>query len=272
LLKTRILTALVLVPTVLATVFFAPGWLFKLALTALLLTGSWEFRRLGNLHQQTGWILFGLQTVLIVLMYFNWEFCSTHASTVLAVACVAWLLMFSRLYGFRDGQETGPRYQSVSFISALVTISSCWFAIAWLRDRPDGEYLILLLLFIIWAADVGAYFSGRQFGRTRLAPSISPKKTWEGVIGGIALAAIAASLLKELTPISDTNTLAFLCLTAVTVMTSIGGDLFISIHKRSVNLKDAGKVFPGHGGVLDRFDSLLPGATFFAMAVWILGT
>ena len=269
-LKTRILTALVLGPTILAVVFFTPPWFFRLATALLLLTGCWEFRRLANLKAPIDWILMGLQTLMIALMYINWDLFSRQPAAILSAACLAWGVMFLRLRHFADGQDAGPRYQAASFISALAVLSFSWFALAWLRDQPSGEFLILQLFFIIWAADIGAYFSGRQFGKSKLAPSISPKKTWEGVVGGILLSGIVAILLSRLTPLSETPWVLILALTAVTVMTSIGGDLFISLHKRTVNMKDAGKIFPGHGGVLDRFDSLLPGASFFALGVWVL--
>lgn len=271
-LRTRVITALVLAPAAIALVFFAPAWAFRLVAALLLLIGSWEFRRLANLGPLAGWALFGLQISLIALMSLEWDAFDGDAPVILGIACLAWVLMFLRLPGFHGDQASGTGYQVISFISALLAISSCWFALAWLRDQPGGAFLILLLLIIIWAADVGAYFSGRLFGKTRLAPSISPKKTWEGVFGGILLAGVAAFVMSHLIPDFSVSIVSLLILTAVTVAASICGDLFISIHKRTVKLKDAGNLFPGHGGVLDRFDSLLPGATFFAMTFWILGS
>lgn len=271
-LLTRILTALVLAPTVLAVVLLAPDWGFRLATALLMLTGCWEFRRLANLNPLTGVILFILQALIIGLMHYRWDAFSVQAFPLLVGSCLAWCLMFLRLVTYRDGQNTGPGYQALSFVSALISVTACWFALSWLRDLPEGAYLIVLLLFIIWAADVGAYFSGRFLGRTPLAPKISPKKTWEGVIGGILLASVATVVLSRFTPLADSTLPSLLLLTIVTVMSSIGGDLFISIHKRSVQIKDAGRIFPGHGGVLDRFDSLLPGAAFFALCVWILNS
>ena len=271
-LKTRVLTALVMAPIAIALVFLAPAWVFRLAAALLLLTGCWEFHRLANLGPRAGGLLFGLQTGIFALMYLNWDLFAENAAAMLTAGCLAWALMFTRLITYRDEQIADARFQTTSFVSALAAITSCWFALGWMRDQEQGEFLILLLLIIIWAADVGAYFSGRQFGRTKLAPLISPKKTWEGVIGGIMLAGIAAILLDQYIAVIDAGILPLLFLTIATVMTSICGDLFISAHKRTVKLKDAGSLFPGHGGVLDRFDSLLPGASFFALGVWILAT
>jgi phosphatidate cytidylyltransferase len=179
--------------------------------------------------------------------------------------------MFLRLIRYRADQAPELSFQAASFASALAGITICTFSLAVLRDQAHGEFLILLLLIIIWAADIGAYFSGRYFGRTKLAPVISPNKTWEGVIGGVVLASITALLLTYYTPGLETAAGPVAILVAATVLTSVGGDLFISIHKRTMNLEDCGKIFPGHGGVLDRFDSLLAGVPFFALGIWILG-
>lgn len=238
----------------------------------VLLIGSWEFRRLADLTAAAGWALITLQVILHAVMYLNWDRLSNEAPVVLGLACITWILLFLRMRGFDDKQVVSTSYRALSFASALVAISSCWFALSWLRDQAHGEFLIFMLLIIIWAADIGAYFGGRQFGKTRLAPSISPNKTWEGVIGGVLLASFASIVLNFLAPAPGTHIGTILLLTAVTVPASICGDLFISFHKRTVKIKDAGNLFPGHGGVLDRFDSLLPGATFFAMTYWFLNS
>jgi phosphatidate cytidylyltransferase len=262
----------ILAPIAIALVFFAPMWMFRLTAALLMMIGCWEFHRLARLNHSATWLLYSLQAGLIVIMYLNWDRLGAWSGPFLISACGAWILMFLRLAGFQQDQAAGSRFQAASFASALVAISSCWFALCWLRDQPHGEYLILLLLIIIWAADVGAYFSGRAFGKTKLAPLISPKKTWEGVIGGLILAAVTAILLSRFVPGIDRSVFPLMGLTAITVVTSICGDLFISLHKRTVKLKDAGSLFPGHGGVLDRLDSLLPGSVFFAMGIWILQT
>ena len=129
-----------------------------------------------------------------------------------------------------------------------------------------------MLLLIIWASDTGAYFSGKQFGKRKLAPVISPNKTWEGVYGGVALAILAAWLWAGPVMHLGLALPSVAVIAIITAMTSVGGDLFISLHKRTVKLADAGNLFPGHGGVLDRYDSLLAGAPFFALTFGLLAT
>ncbi len=271
-LKTRILTAVVLAPAGIAMILLAPAWVFRLVVVLLMLTATWEFRRLAGLQIVPGLILLALQTLALALMFFYWPILTGHAFAILLAGCLLWCMMFLRLARYRTEQTPDAAFQVRSFLSALAGITVCTFSLAWLRDQTHGEFLVLLLLIIIWAADVGAYFSGRYFGRTKLAPVISPNKTWEGVIGGMILSGVAALLLGGYVPGMETPARPMVVLVAVTVLASVGGDLFISLHKRTVKIKDCGKIFPGHGGVLDRFDSLLAGAPFFVLGIQVLGS
>jgi phosphatidate cytidylyltransferase len=162
------------------------------------------------------------------------------------------------------------RYRVLSVLSALASLSGAGFSLVWLHQQEHGAFLILVLLFTIWAADIGAYFVGRAFGRTRLAPQISPGKTREGLLGGVMLALLVAYLTAQIAGVLPRQVGLFVLLTAVTAVSAAGGDLFISLHKRAVGVKDSGKLLPGHGGVLDRFDSLLAGAPFFALGSLLL--
>lgn len=269
-LKTRIITALVIFPATIAAVFLPPSWLFRLLTALVFLVGCWEFRRLADLPAKSGWLLQCLQIIIIALMMYFWPALKAEAVAVLGAGCLAWLLMFSRLFTFRDGKEAGAGFRRLGFLSALCATTFCWFSLSWLHGQTDGPFVVFLLLLIIWASDVGAYFSGRFFGRHKLAVAISPNKTREGVYGGIVLAMAAALLWSLLIAGLNIPVAVLLMLTAVTTLASVGGDLFISIHKRTVGLKDSGTIFPGHGGVLDRYDSLLSGAPFFALLYGLL--
>lgn len=270
-LRTRIVTALLLAVVTFAVIFLTAPWGFRLAVAILWIAGGWEFARLAGLGRVLRWTLPALQSILIGLMMQYWHEISGHALTFLVAAGLTWCIMFLRLLTFRPGTAPGINYHLVSFFCALASTSFAWFALAWLHARTDGGFLILLLIFIIWAADTGAYFVGRSFGRHKLAPSISPGKTWEGFLGGMALAVVIALLLARLTLAMPPAPMAMVILTITTVLAAAAGDLFISVHKRTMGLKDSGRLFPGHGGVLDRFDSVLAGAPFFALGALVLG-
>lgn len=267
-LKIRILTALVIFPATLALVFLAPPWAFRLAVGVLMMIGAWEYRRLADLSERAGGALLVLQGVVVLGMLLSWPAAARDATLLLAGACAAWLLLFSRLALYRPEAAPDSRYRRLGFVSALGSLSFCLFALCWLREQPRGDWLVFGLFLVIWAADVGAYFSGRFLGRRKLAPRISPKKTWEGVAGGVLLAIAAAFAVDAVAGLA-VRPGALVIAAAATTMASVGGDLYISLHKRTVGLKDSGSLFPGHGGVLDRYDSLLAGAPFFALA-WVL--
>lgn len=265
-LKTRIITALIIVPATIATVFLSPAWLFRVIIAVILLTGSWEFRKVAGLSSASGWILQIIQVLLIAAMIRFWPVVEALPTLFLVTGCAAWLLMFTRLAAYREGEAPGNSFRCIGFLSSLAAVTFCWYSLSWLQAQPRGAFVVFLLLLIIWASDVGAYFSGKQFGRRKLAPVISPKKTWEGVYGGIVLAMAAAFLWSDLMAGLHLGVAALVAMSVLTTLTSVGGDLFISLHKRTVGLKDTGTIFPGHGGVLDRYDSLLAGAPFFSLA------
>lgn len=266
-LRTRVLTAAVIAPVAFAIVFLLPSLAFRLAIAGLLVIGSWEFARLAGLGAVARGLLLAVQTALLAWMIAWWDSLPAHALAFLTAACGCWFLMFLRLLTFRPGEPAGLNYRFLSGFSALASLTFAAFALFWLHDRPQGPFLVLLLLLIIWSADIGAYFAGRAFGRRRLAPNISPGKTREGLLGGLILATAITVLYGAIAPIPPMSAAALAALAAVTALASAAGDLFISLHKRTVGLKDSGRLFPGHGGVLDRFDSLLAGAPFFALGL-----
>jgi phosphatidate cytidylyltransferase len=270
-LKIRIITALGIALVAVIVLFVIPPSAFRLFMAALLLLGTWEFSRLASLNTVSRGLLLALQTILLCLAFYHWDELTTLALPLLTAACLCWCLMLLRLISFHPGDSAGLNYRMLSFFSALATVSFAWFALCWLRAQVAGEWLVLLLLFIIWAADVGAYFAGRLWGRNKLAPRISPGKTREGLAGGLLLALLVAQLLAYYSGSVAAPSWSLAGITLLVALVSAAGDLFISIHKRTAGVKDSGHIFPGHGGVLDRFDSLLAGAPFFALGMVLLG-
>jgi phosphatidate cytidylyltransferase len=159
-----------------------------------------------------------------------------------------------------------------SLLAALagpLVLAPTWLALSSLHRVADhGPMLVLFLLVLVFAADVGAYFGGRAFGRLKLAPRVSPGKTWEGVIGGFAAAGVIATVGARWFALPVP---AFLALCAAVVSLSIVGDLTESMFKRHVGLKDSSKLLPGHGGILDRIDSISAAAPVFALGMMWMG-
>lgn len=269
-LRTRIITALLILPATILIVFFLPAWAFRIAMAVLLMIGCYEFSRLTNLNHAARNTLLAIQLLILALMLWQWQRVIDWAPLLLIAAAVSWLIQFYRLFQFGPGAIVDSRFRVTGFASALSSITFCWFALCWLRELPSGPFVVFMPMVIIWATDIGAYFAGRAFGKTKLAPLISPKKTREGVYGGVALAIVAAFIWAW--PIANLplNSVTIIALAFVTSVSSMVGDLFISVYKRTVGMKDAGTLFPGHGGVLDRYDSLLSGAPMFALVAWML--
>lgn len=266
-LKTRVLTAFIIAPLAFGLIFLAPVELFRTAISALWLLASLEYARLAALGRAATVGLVLVQAAVFLLLFNFWGTVSQLSLSLLMAACLTWCLMLLRLVNFHAGQPPPFGYSILGFACAVASMSFAWIALAVMRDLPQGEFWILCLLIIVWAADIGAYFAGRRFGGRQLAPSISPAKTWAGLWGGLGLAVIAALALTQLAPWYRVDPLTIAVLSAATMLASAGGDLFISLQKRTVGIKDTGHLLPGHGGLLDRFDSLIAAAPFFALGM-----
>jgi len=271
-LKQRVLTALILLPLVMAAIFYLPQQWFQIVIAAVLLGASWEYQRLAGLSGHfPAYLLILFQVLIFVVLGRTEAVWSTATWTYLGASCALWVLMFSRMLFYKPGTTVSAQYRFLSFITALASITTAWFAICWIHSLPAGSWLILFLLIIVWAADIGAYFAGKAFGKRKLAPKISPGKTVAGLVGGFAAAPLAAIALAKWTPIPDLSILQLILLSVSVVLVSVGGDLLVSMHKRISGFKDSGAILPGHGGILDRLDSTLAAAPFFALGLLVSG-
>lgn len=270
-LKVRIMTAVVTIPLVIALIFVASLQWFAIIFAALMVIGSWEFTRLSGLEKSAlRWIMVLIQAVILISLILNSGVLLLHSPALLTAAGLIWLLMFIRLLVFRPGTPIDFQYRIISFACSVAALTSAWIALYTIRAGANGPWWLLLLLLIIWSADTGAYFSGRLLGNRKLAPLISPSKTIAGFFGGLLAALVASIAAVHFIDAINTPIQQLVPLVLVTALVSVGGDLFISLHKRKTGYKDSGGLFPGHGGVLDRFDSLLSGAVFFALGKTIL--
>jgi len=267
-----VITALILLPLAMAAIFMLPAPWFLILLACVLLGGTLEYARLAGISgQNTAYLLIFIQAAILASLFVLRDQWNDHILLLLAISCVAWVLMFTRLFMYRTEAIVDNQYRVLSFITAILSITTGWFAVSWLRTLPQGSWLILLLLLIVWAADTGAYFTGKAFGRKKLAPQISPGKTVEGLMGGLVIAPPVALLAAWLMPVTEIDPIQLILLSSGTALISVGGDLMISMHKRTSGLKDSGRLLPGHGGILDRLDSLLAAAPFFALGLLLTG-
>ena len=260
-LRQRVLTAVVAVVVLLLVLYPAPPVLARAVIAALFLAAAWEWGgflmprsttlratfvaliALGELALFVGLPALGLYEVLAAIAALWWS------------AALVWLFVFPTAIS-----------QVVVWLCGGLVLLPAYAALDWLYLQ--SPHFLLSLLVIVWSADIGAYFAGRALGRVKLAPEVSPGKTWEGVAGGLlaVLAVISVGATFAGLPL-----MSWLSFGAAVALLSVVGDLTVSMFKRHSGVKDSGRLFPGHGGILDRIDSVCAAAPLFAVGVATMG-
>jgi len=271
-LKQRLITAAVLIPLVVFGILTLPtdklNW-FVALVSAL---AAWEWLTMvgvDDLNRRLLWILGLFLLSTIVMSSFSLSF-------ILAIAAIVWLLSAFLVTKYRHAGL--PKSLSALFASKSFGIASCvvllmffWVAVVTLHQSSLGPQQLLYVLVSVWLADTGGYFAGKKWGRTALAKAISPNKTWQGVMGALGLTGLWAVIAYGMSINGELSLFSWLLLTMVTVAISIIGDLFESLFKRSHQIKDSGNLLPGHGGILDRIDSLISAVPVFVVGSMMLG-
>lgn len=263
-LKQRIFTALALVAVLLLALFAANPVYWQIFIGVAISLGFYEWLRFCKLDSIVEKVI-----SLIGFFAFSSVLLAGYLSPqiVVPVVCLLWLALlvftlFDTLSFFHA--------KWIKLVVGLLTLSSAGWLIIEFKQLDNGPIWVIYFFLSVVAADIGAYFSGKRFGKTKLAPSISPGKTVEGFVGGIVLVAlIFAPLMLLQFPL--TTALALLLTAMLTAVVSVGGDLFESKLKRYVGLKDSSQILPGHGGILDRVDSLMAGIPVFSLGLILLG-
>jgi phosphatidate cytidylyltransferase len=263
-LRARLISAAIMVPLVIYGVLALPMDIFALLLGLVLVAGVWEWGHLVPLANST-LRLFYCATVA-ALMWLLWE-SGLHISIgwLLSLAVLWWLFaLYWLTHPQLCAQTTGVVCAGFKVAAGMLVIVPAWAALVVLQGSgPDGPLLTLGLMIMVWLADSGAYFAGRRWGRNKLAPVISPGKTREGVYGGLLVSMLFAGVAAAIYSHSLRWTLACLLASVVAMLFSIAGDLLESLMKRQSGIKDSGHIIPGHGGILDRLDSLMAAAPLF---------
>jgi phosphatidate cytidylyltransferase len=287
--RTRLLAALVMAPLAICAVLFLPTpWMAALSAAAFLV-GLWEWLRLTDIEDPIarGVLLVANLLLMVVLVWASRS--NSGGSFILfklmvLIGVIWWLLaaLWLRHYDFASDHNTHGRVFKLA--AATLSIVPAWCALVLIHagqvgidvptgavDPDNGHRWLLLALAIVWAADSGAYFAGRKFGKVKLAPRISPNKTVEGLIGGAVAGMIVAVAAAPFAGAS-VKQLPYVAVVAVwTILFSVVGDLFESLLKRHVGVKDSSHLIPGHGGVLDRVDSILAALPVFALGKQLFG-
>jgi len=268
-LRQRVLTALLLAPLLLWAVLTLPSpylaWIFAL----IVLLGGREWARLSGISRPGGQLLYLLLLAGLLWIMAQLPGRADWLPWFLLAILAWWSLAVVRLRRF---QPPGPLqgFRAAQAGEGLLVLSSTWLALLSLHQRADdGPLLLVFLLILIWSADIGAYFAGRRWGRVKLAPGVSPGKTWEGVYGALAGALVCGLFLAWWQAPGLLQALLLLLLCLLTAGVSIVGDLFESMLKRQRGVKDSSQLLPGHGGVLDRIDSLTAAAPLFLFGLML---
>ncbi len=278
-LKQRIITALILAPLALIAILFLPVWQFEVAIAGVVGLGAYEWANMSGITARPRKALFAAFVFALCLVLssivdaqYIWYQGQLHGlyHFILGVSVIWWMFSLWMIIFY-------PRYSAfwrnnnlIRLGFGLLTLIPTWVAVISLRtslhdvDTLYGSSLIFYVLGIVWAADIGAFFSGVKFGRHKLRPDVSPGKTLEGLIGGIgaSFAIIAFAALHY--QVATDRIWLHLLIGGITVAVSALGDLNESMLKRCAGIKDSGKLLPGHGGILDRIDSLTAAFPVFA--------
>ena len=254
-LRQRILTALIAIAVLLIVLFVLPPVVAELVIAILVLAGAWEWSGfLGVVGTATRALYVALTAMLEMLVGLQ---LFGYSDVIFQIALVWWLCTLVWTFFFPT-----PIPVVIRWIGGMLVLVPLFLALLILYQT--GPAVMLFALLIVWAADVGAFFTGKLFGRVKLAPSISPGKTWEGVIGGLLLVTLLTIGWSQWL---ETPLVVLLPFCLAIACASVIGDLTVSMFKRNAGLKDSGALFPGHGGVLDRIDSVAAAAPLFALGL-----
>ena len=276
-LRERVITALTMAGLFLAGIFFLPLPALAAAFALVVAAGAWEWAPLAGLR---GTVMQAAFALLVLagcagawfLLHLGVHARRADVQPVLGVACLWWCFALLWVRAF-PGSAMIWNSRPLRVLMGLMILVPAWVAAVYLLALPLGGALMVVLVLLVAASDIGAYFTGKRFGHHYLAPSVSPAKTWEGFWGGVAASVVLGVLLWTALParLDHLGLAAVVAVALVTALTSVLGDLTVSMVKRESGVKDASSLLPGHGGLLDRLDSLCGAAPSFTLGLLLAG-
>lgn len=260
-LKHRFLTLLVLIPVVLLAVGFLPMPWFAVLVSVVIAWAAWEWATLAGIKNHYSR---GLYVLLIAAAL--WAAYYLPVFWILVASLVVWIWIAAAIFCYAFGfAPLGFQYSMIKIIVGFFTLVPCWLAITALREDIGGPGWLLFGFVMVWTMDTGAYVAGRWWGKHTLIIRVSPKKTCEGLWGGIISTLLMAVVIGCIFQLPFDRVFLFCLLALITAIFAIVGDLFESMLKRQAGVKDSGQLLPGHGGILDRIDSVVAALPIFAL-------
>lgn len=267
----RTLAALVLAPLVILIILLSSTPVVGLIGALAFLVAAWEWIQLSGLRSPL-WRVVVLAATAGIFILLWWVHRTAWTPLLLAVGVAWWLLACLWLRHFAFAAAPTRENLALKLLAGASVIFPAWIALLSIHAHgPRGNWWLLLAFVVVWASDIGAYFSGRAFGKRKLAPQISPGKTWAGVYGALVAGVAITTCSGWLLDVRGGKLLALALLAAITVAASIVGDLLESLMKRHAQVKDSGSLIPGHGGLMDRMDSVFAALPVFAAGLLLLG-
>ncbi len=277
-LKLRVITALILFPLAVSAILLLPESAFAVFVAFIVLLGAYEWAGFARFPSVLAKMAYVLIAAVIIFSVWLMNFV-LPASVMNYIALGFWLLAVILLSGYPDHFKFWRSTNLLVAVTGLFLLTLTWYSLisihsvkelSFAQTTISGPYLVLSVMMLVWLADTGAYFSGKRFGKHKLAPKISPGKTIEGVLGGLLLAIIVVCLFTLYHGGSAQDYLYIIAISAVSVIFSVIGDLMESMYKRQAKIKDSSNLLPGHGGILDRIDSITAaGPIFFISLSWL---
>jgi phosphatidate cytidylyltransferase len=268
-LKSRLIIAAILIPVVIYTVLVPEPIWFAILMAIFISLAAWEWAGLSGYSRTFSIIYLAIIVILLAVTYL-------YSNTVLLYVLVTmgvlwWGCGFVLVLLYQNGRNMIPPNKFIKVSIGILVLIPAWISLIALHAKlPDGVNMVLFLLLLVWVADSAAYFVGCRWGKTKLASHVSPGKTWEG-IGGAFIACTGLCLgYVIMNNIQGLNVVLFLLVCLVTLIFSVLGDLIESLFKRLADKKDSGNILLGHGGVMDRLDSLTAASPVFLAGLWIL--
>lgn len=268
-LKQRVVTAIFLLLGFGSVLFLAGPLGFAVAMAIVVLVGAWEWSNLSGLETIYARLGYVCAMACALLLSHSWLAAGgvDALRSVLMAACLWWTVALLWVQGYpSSGIFLGA--PAVRLFIGFFVLVPAWHSLVYLHALEAGQWLVLGLIILVAAADTGAYFTGKAIGKRKLAPKVSPGKTWEGALGGALLALCLTGCALAFTTSAPLYLAAVIALPAAFV--SVLGDLFESMLKRHRGVKDSSTLLPGHGGVLDRLDGLVAAAPVYVLTLLVI--